>query len=168
MSADVTLRWKPGSRIKCSAGAAYHFLERIRAENNGDLNLTDAVHKSKPKDAPLHNDLEWNNARCGDLYRRDQMRRITRRLEVIRSDTAPTRAYEAIRVEVAADEPTDAPAPVRHVFRRTEDILADPAGRAELLGQALRDAVAFRRRYAALSELATVIAAIDETVANAQ
>lgn len=158
------VKWKNGSMVGCSAEMAYRFFERIRADNGGDLDLDDAVHKSKPKDAPLHNDLEWNNAKCGDLYRRDQMRKITQKLEVIRPGmTAATRAYEAVNVEVVSDTPKNAQQH-SYVFRRIEDILADPATRADLLGQAVRDAIAFRRRYAALSELSHLIEVIDAEV----
>jgi len=169
MTKKMNVKWREGARVGCSAEAAYRFFERIREENDGDLNLADAVHKSQPKDAPLHNELEWNNKRAADLHRRDQMRRIVRSLQVVRTDMAATpRCYESVKVDVVNDSAdSDAPAQQsqpRHVFRRTEDILADPATRAELLGQAVRDALAFRKRYAALSELAHLIEVIDEEV----
>ncbi|MCP4103650.1 MAG: hypothetical protein GY750_19855 [Lentisphaerae bacterium] len=53
---------------------------------------------------------------------------------------------------------------MRKVFTTTEEILKDPDARAELLSNAIREALAFRRRYSQLSELANVIRAIDDSV----
>jgi hypothetical protein len=164
---EKQIKWKNGARYKCTATSAYRFFERIRDENNGNLDLDDAVHKSKPKDAPLHNDLEWNDGICGQRYRLDQMRKMVSEINVIRQDmSVPTMAYESTTVDVVSSDTSGEPVEPqrRSVFRRTEDILADPVARAELLGQAVRDAISFRRRYAALSELATLIEVIDEEV----
>lgn len=158
----MKIRWKEGSRFKCTPGSAYNFFERVRQENGGDIDWYDAERQARLKGAAIHDDLEWSDKRCGILYRIDQMKRMVRKLEYIPEKTQiPVRVYESIQVEVAEQgtEPE-----TRSVYRKTEDILADPAGRAELLGQAVRDALAFRKRYAALSELAQVIEAIDKTV----
>ena len=163
----MKVKWKDNSRFKATAGAAYNFFERIREENEGQLDWDKAEKAARLKGCPIHNDLEWDDKRCGRLFRIDQMKRMVRKLEYIpaKMDT-PVRVYESIRVEVTQpDKDSNPQAPkVTQVYQKTEDILADPAGRADLLGQAVRDALAFRRRYAALSELATVIDAIDETV----
>lgn len=92
------------------------------------------------------------------------MRNITRHLiQIIPGMNVPVRAYESIRVVEVSDRK---PPETKHVFRRTEDILADDAGRADLLAQAVRDAIAFRRRYAALSELSQLIEVIDDTISG--
>lgn len=163
----MMIKWRDGARSGCSAAVAYEFLENVRKDCGGDLDLDTAVERSRPKDAPLHNELEWNDKKAGHHWRRQQMRRVVRDIHVVRVNAPNTRAYEAIRVEEAPKtEHRVADAAPTHVFRRTEDILADPAGRAELLGQAVRDALAFRRRYASLSELAAVIEVIDTEVAK--
>jgi hypothetical protein len=58
--------------------------------------------------------------------------------------------------------------PERKVYRTTEDILSDPVTRAEFLSKALSELSAFRRRYANLSELATVFATIDNAIMEAK
>ena len=157
------IRWKNGARFKCSASKAYEFFTDVQDANEGNLDLDDAVERSRPKSAPLHNELEWDNAKAGHAWRRDQMRRIVRKLEIVPVKTnTPVRAFEAITIEVV-DAPEEKPK-TGYVFRKTEDILADPNTRAQLLGQAIRDALAFRRRYGALQELAKVTAVIDEFV----
>ena len=161
--ASKSIKWRDGSRYKCTASAAHHFLERIKSENGGEINFSDAVHKSKPKDAPLHNDLEWSDKKCGELYRVGQVKKLTRSIQVVVKGVE-TRAYESTRVEVCSAEKPEPE--IRNVWRSVEDVLADPAARNELLGQAVRDALAFRRRYAALSELATLIDTIDAEVSK--
>jgi hypothetical protein len=78
--------------------------------------------------------------------------------------STPMRAYESVQVEVVEDDNSDEKPKTQHVFRTVEDQLSHPDYRAQLLGQAVRDALAFRRRYAALSELATLIEVIDEVI----
>lgn len=160
----MKVRWKTGTRIGVKAEVAHRFLERIRTENGGTLPAAEVVRQSKPKDAPLHNEFEWDDKKCGDLYRQEQARYIIRKIEVVRPEMpkVPTRAYESVTVS----EPATAEKPAKQIstFMSVEDVLRDPAARAELLGQAVRDALAFRRRYAALSELSNLIHVIDEEV----
>ena len=162
----MKVKWKTGSRFQSTPGAAYNFFERIREENGGDLDWKKAEAAARLKGCAIHNDLEWSDKRCGTLYRIGQMKSMVRKLEYIPANMeTPVRVYESVRVEVVSDESRKPSSPVvTRVYQKTEDILADPANRADLLGQAVRDALSFRRRYAALSELATLIELIDETV----
>ena len=156
-------RWKKGSHVSVKADVANHFIERVMGDNDGTLDLDDAVHKSKPRNAPLHNEFEWNNKICGDKYRREQMRYIVRHLEVITKELpgTPVRAYESI--ELIKQDGNDQPE-TKHVFIRIEDILADPVARDNLLMRAIRDAISFRKRYSALSEMATIIHVIEDEI----
>lgn len=157
----MQIKWKQGSRVKAKANDAYQFLEEIRQANNGVLDLKKAVEASEPKDAPLHNDLEWDDSKAGDLYRQEQMRYIVRHIEVIHDGKkAPMRKYES--VEVTQIESQGAAPRKINAFMSVEDALADPVLRAQLLQQAIRDIMAFKRRYAALSELSILIQTMDK------
>lgn len=160
----MKVRWKKGARVGVKAEVAHRFLERIRTDNGGKLQLAEVVRQSKPKNAPLHNEFEWDDKKCGELYRQEQARYIIRKIEVVRPEmpNISTRAYESVTVSETDTSKT----PERKVsaFMSVEDVLSNPAARAELLGQAVRDALAFRRRYAALSELSNLIHVIDEEV----
>lgn len=160
----MKVKWREGSRVNCSPAKAHAFFEKIRKEC-GTVDMDIAVEKSRPKNAPLHNELTWDDGQAAHAYRKSQMASIVRKLEVVRDDmVAPTRAYEAVRVEISDAKPVKET--TRFVYRSTEEILQDPAARADLLQRAIADAAAYRRRYAVLSELSLIIQAIDDSLSN--
>jgi len=156
--------YKQGAQIKCKPQVAYREIERIRKENDGEINLDQVVRDSKLKDAPLHNEFEWNDKKAAHKLRLQQARYIVGSIEVIREEkpNIQARAYE-----VTLKAPSVAGEKVKRVYKRTEDILSDPVARNELLAQAIKDAIAYRRRYHALSELAQVFKALDDFVSVA-
>lgn len=162
---NVKVRYKQGFRVGTPVEVTFAALEKYRAMNNGLLDPEFVVKMSEPEDAPLHDELEWDDSVAGHKFRVEQMRYITRSIEVVRDEEngPTTRAYEAVRVEIGESEESEMPA-TRKVYLRTEDMLADPAMREALLQQAVRDAQAFQRKYAALVELAELVNAIDATV----
>ena len=162
-SNEIQIKWKPSTRVTANPAAAFNFFEKVRAENNGQLNIDYAVEASRDPNSPLHNDLEWDDTKAGHEFRKNQIKYFVRNIEVVRQDVnTPVRAYESIKVEVlnGVTEKVEQ----KNIFFRTEDILANPSGRAQLLSQAIRDALAFRKRYAALSELAKLINVIDSEI----
>lgn len=161
----MKIRLKPGTRVKSDVETIYNELEAVRAENNGDLVLQAIVDRSKPKSAPLHDEFEWNNPKAANQWRLYQARQVSKSVEIIHDGAKPTRAYESVKViEIDAEEKPQE----KRVFRHIDDIMADPVARADLLSQAIRDAVAWRRRYSGLQELAKVFAALDEVQLSAK
>jgi len=72
------------------------------------------------------------------------------------------RVYHSVESEPSSpDEET-----TTRAYWTLEDVLQDPQARAELLGRAINEAVAYRKRYSQLSELVLVIDGIDKTLAN--
>jgi hypothetical protein len=160
----VKVRFKQGAQIKTKPTVVYRELERIRKENDGVLSMAEIVRQSRPKGAPLHNEFEWNNSKAAEKYRQEQARYISRSIEIVRPETptVQTRVYESTVIPGASEED-----PPKRVFKRVEDILADPVARDDLLKGAIRDAISFRRRYHALQELSKVSRAIDEFLEKA-
>ena len=167
----MNIKWKEGSRYKCKVSDAFDFFDKNRMAHNGVIDWDAAESEARKKSSAVHNDLEWNDKVCGKKYRVVQLKKMVRTIDVIHPEmNVSTRAFESVRVEVL-NKPIDPKTPKdqianTRVFMRTEDILADPAARDDLLGQAVRDALAFKRRYAALSELSQVIAAVNSFVAK--
>jgi hypothetical protein len=159
----MTIKWKVGSRVSAKPEDAYEVLEAIREEHDGEIPPEAIVEASEPEEAPLHNEFEWDDAKAGKKYRLDQARYIVRSIEVVRVEMPDiqSRAYEAT---YASTEEIDLQP--RKVYRTTEDILADPIARAELLQQFLQDIDALKRRYAMLSELAQIWEAVDNASVN--
>lgn len=156
----MQVRLKQGARVKTDAATIY---EEINACKKGtDFDLKTIVDRARPKNAPLHAEFTWDNKAAADKWRLEEARYLTRAIEVIHPVTKQTtRAWEAITVQEVAEnsEPT-----TKRVFRSIEDVMADPEARNELLIRAIREATSWRRKYAHLSELAKIHAAVDETI----
>lgn len=163
----MRVNWKRGSRISaCSAEDAHQFLEDVRQKSGGVIDIDLAIKLSKPKNAPLHNALTWDKDEALTKIQRHEMRYAIRSIEVVRDDIeTPMRAYESITVE-CQPEATDEEDAEHHerVYMSVDDALADPNYRQQLLEQAAKDATAFRKRYGALTELATLISVMDEVI----
>ena len=162
---NLNIKWKQGTQSRASAADVYSFFESVREKNSGELDIDFAVEASRDKKSPLHNELEWDDKKAGHEYRKNQIRYYVRSIEVVRDDIIhPVRAYESIQVERIVEPDDKNRQKHRSVFRSTEEILSDEDGRAQLLTRAIRDAVSFKRRYAALSELSKIITVIDSEV----
>lgn len=157
----MQVMYKQGAQISVNPEIAYREIERIRKENNGEVNISQIVTDSSLKDAPLHNEFEWSDKKAGHLYRMQQARYIVRSIEVIHNENPNirTRAYE-----IAVKQSSDGDKKSHRAYTSIDEILADPIMRDELLMQAIKDALAFRRRYHALSELSIIFSAMDQAL----
>lgn len=124
MGTKQTYRWRFGFYPPkgIAADIARSEMERIRNANEGQLTPDALVEESVPETAPLHNAFEWNNAKAGRAWRRQQAMQMIRSVEVVYSDEEkqPHREYVLSTVE----EDTTAYMPMRMVARDA-DLLAD-------------------------------------------
>lgn len=155
--------WKSGYPSKgVDAEAAHLALERIRKAHNGELEPAVVVATVEAaKRNVLRKLFEWDDGTAGLAFRLDQARGLLRAVHVIYADPpkVQTRAYE-LTVEPQED------AKPRRVYRTTEDVLADPDTRAELLKRAMSELVSFQRRFRGLQELAVVFRSIDDVLTS--
>jgi len=159
MSDVKTVMWKRGYRNKIKAEVAFKELEKIKASNNDVLTAGIVLLSAKKVRSPLHKQFEWDDTAAAEEYRLGQARLMMRCVEVVYTQApsvAPQRHYSVVTEQVTHD------APERKVYRSTAEILADPVARDEMLGNAIRDAISFRRKYAAMQELAQVFHAMDD------
>ena len=119
-------------------------------ESGREVNAHNLVDVSRPEDAPLHKEFEWDDAVAGEKYREEQARSILRQVIFYHPESQePIRKY----YHVYHDDPTYYPIDV---------ILKKPDMREQLLKNALKDLEAFKRKYSQLVELAAVFTAIDD------
>lgn len=154
-----TISWKQNVPTKgIEAEKAFNALESIRKQNNG---LTDdaVVQAAKPQNHTLHKWFEWDDSVAAVEYRRDQARNLLRSLEVTYEERPEikTRVYEVEHKSRPRDEE-------RTVYTTTEEILQNPEARDRLIAEAIRQAMAFRRRFKAIHELDAVMSEIDRAV----
>jgi len=139
-----------------AAKIAYKELESVRGKD-GNITPEAIIKRAKSARSPIHPIFEWDDGKAAAQYRLRQARNMIGCIEVVRTvgPKVPMRAYE-----VRNARPAESKKP-RRVYDSVEQVLADPAAKADLLAQAIRDAAYFRKRYHALQELSQVIAAFD-------
>jgi hypothetical protein len=137
-------------------------LEGVK-ERDGTVTPEGLVLSAEDETNPLHKAFTWDDSIAATKYRLEQARLVMRSIEVVYTE-APEVKSRLYRVTSA---PATETKPARKVYKTVKEILADPIARDELLSQAIRDALAFRKAYSELSELAKVFKVMDEFVANA-
>ena len=150
------ISWSRGYRAKIKPEVAHTALEKIR-EKNGNLTAGMVLLEAKKARNPLHKAFEWDDSTAAEEFRLEQARRMLRSIEIVYTELpkTPLRQYEVVT------EPAKKDSPERKVYKTVEEILEDPTTRDELLGRAIRDAITFRKKYHALSELSQVFAELD-------
>lgn len=144
----MVYQWNPASRIKTDANVAGKVFEEL--ESTVGLTAKTLLDASRSEDAPLHNEFEWNDAKAAESYRETQASYIIRSLCIAPEDEQkePVRAVFVISGEVG--------------YESTQIIMQNEEKRTALLDVALKELIAFKKKYAMLKELAEVFAAIDK------
>ncbi len=144
----MVYKWRPGYQHKVSAQTAGEVCRAL--EEEGRLNAASLVEESRPEDAPLHAEFEWDDSVAAEEYRKHQARNVIGSIiEVISPEVAPTRAFFNIVRREANYESV-------HV------IIGDEDKRKALLDKALAELNSFRTKYSTLLELSKVFDAIDQ------
>ncbi len=150
--------WK-GRRFPVSANVVGSVFEELEARD-GEVTARNFLDYSRPKDAVTHRMFEWNDAKAAESYRLHQARVAINALEV-----------EVTLVESEPPETVTAFLNVSHTNRDGSAryvnaicALSDEENRNAVLKRACAELESFRRKYAKLSELSAVLAAIDETL----
>lgn len=142
----MTFEWKPGSRFKVDANTAGAVCGQLEAA--GNLSAKSLLDASRPKDAPLHSEFEWNDSIAAEKFREGQARNIINHL-VVRLDEKPDEPVRGF-FQITQQEPR---------YTNVNAILTHRDLRAELIQQALEEMAAFQRKYGTLTELAMIFEA---------
>ena len=142
--------WKNKGFFSADAQTAGEVCEELN--NTVGLSADTLLEASRPEDAPLHNEFEWDDEIAADQFRHIQAGNIIRNLEVVIEEQEPTRAFVTIERQVAHSSS----------YEPTAVILSDKDKRKQLLKEALIELSWFKRKYKGLKELAAVFEAIDK------
>lgn len=104
---------------------------------------------SRPKEAPLHNEFEWNDTIAGEKYRKEQARSIIRHLIIVRKDIEPPKAVKD-RAFVYTGVKNDG-------YTSLKEALSNETWKANLLEAAKKDMQYFIAKYRRLEELSEII-----------
>lgn len=147
-------KWKNFS-YKTSADIAGEVCEELdRTVGLTPENLVDA---SRPEDAPLHDEFEWDDLAAAEEYRRVQARLLINNLSIVIEENKqePVRAFFSLQCGFRKNSGT---------YESTITIMGDKEKREKLLDNAKKELEAFKKKYQMLSELANVFEAIDVVV----
>lgn len=148
----MTYKWKDGSQHKVSAQVAGEVCEEL--EERGELNARNLVDVSRPEDAPLHNEFEWDDDIAAELYRESQAGQIIRHLAIKTESIAPVRAF--VNVDIGSKS-----------YESIQAVIRNEDKYSVLLNNALKELGAFKRKYQMLSELQDVFDAIEKAACAA-
>ena len=143
----MVYKFKTGARIKTDAQITGAELERLEAE--GNLTAKALVDASRPENAPLHKEFEWDDSKAAESYREQQARHIINSIEIVREEKEPMRAF----FNIQRSEPQ-----YHHVMA----IMREPDSRQALLETAFAELNACKRKYKGLKELANVFAELEK------
>lgn len=121
-------------------------------EEYGELTPELVVDAARPADSPIHSQFEWDDSIAAEAHRRDQARRLIRKVKIVYG-TDPEGRDKTVRAFVSTRGPGDR----KPAYRPTEEVLQDPIARALLLREFERDWKQFRARYEHLAEFWDVI-----------
>ena len=139
--------WADGFQHKTDPNVVAQVTAELEEQNI--LTAHNLVEDSRPEDAPLHGEFEWNDEIAAEKYREEQARGLIRHLRVVTENSEPKRVYCNL-VRVSPE------------YTLIERAVKREDTRMQLLRNAMRELEAYRSKYAELSELAKVNAAIDE------
>lgn len=153
----MVYEWKVNGIYKTDANVAGKVLEEL----NNTIGLTNEnlVNASRPEDAPLHNEFEWDDTIAAEKYRNVQAGKMINLLAVRieEQNDEPVRAFYTLNAKIGSGGNYD----------NIRKIMVDSEKKERLLDIALRELKQFKEKYKMLNELAVVFEAIEE-VANEQ
>jgi len=149
---NFTARWAEGSVHKVSAQVALQVTREL--EEEGRLTAQNLVDVSRPEDAPLHTEFEWDDQEAAEKYRLTQARGIIRNLQIVTPESErPEKVFCHLEVRKA-----------EYTTIRKALLVADT--REILLRNARREMEAFQAKYKGLTELAEVFEAMSRVIPN--
>lgn len=125
-------------------------------DEDGAVTPERLVEVSKPKDAPLHNEFEWNNTIAAQKYREEQARQIIKNIVIIEVSEDIEEPKE-VKCWVNSDRafvPTDERL---HKYVTIDTALSTETWRNNLLKTARKDMTSFIAKYRRLTELSKII-----------
>lgn len=153
------IRWKANANTGgLNAKDAFEAIEQIRKKLGGEVSPDDIVAAAKSKQHKLHSVFEWDDTAAAKEHRLNQSRTLLRSIEVVYAEMPdrPMRSYEIIAKKKRGDEQS------KTIYRTSDEAMSDPETRDALIADAIRQAMAFRRRFQGLRELQLIFEAIDQ------
>ena len=148
----MVYQWKTGTVFKVEAAVAAEVMNKLAEENK--LSAKELVEVSRPENAPLHNEFEWDNTVAAEKWREQQGRTMIGAIVTIVEDMAQ---QEPVRVRVYHHIEPNQPnyEPITAIVKQED--------RMEMLFKnAMKELAAFKAKYSGIQAFSKLFSVIDE------
>lgn len=167
--------YKPvkGSQLNQEQAQKYGEYISILEEEHGGVGVSLIVQDAAKKRSPLHEYFEWDDKVAAGNYRIEQARHLLKNINVVvktNGDEQEVRAFHAIKPKVleAKEQPTNGkayqPPGQEHRFISVQRAMSDKEMATEVVQNALRELVAWKRKYSLYKQLAKVTQAVNKAI----
>lgn len=120
---------------------------------NKDPNPKELLELAKPKTSPIHKFFDWDDASAAHKYRIRQARELINCLVVV-IDQKPVKAYHRVYVEATNEKR----------YMDVQKVRNTPELWEQVLGNAMRDALAWKQRYETFKSIGPLLEPIFEAI----
>lgn len=152
----MVYQWRVGYNFKADPGKAANVMNKLARD--GQLNAENLIEVSKPKDAPLHDDFEWDDTKAAENWRKQQGRCMINSLLMIPEETDKEEAKEPIRAFFKVAHVDSAQYESTTILIRTQN------GRDALRDQAQKELNSYRQKYRTVLEWTGAKVEIDKAI----
>ena len=133
---------------------------RALAEKHGKITAELVLKSAEKKTSPLHNHFDWDDSSAAKRYRLVQAGELIRRIKVdyiiSETNTVRVRAFHNVSDQAEEDPET--------YYVSLSEALTVESYHGQLMANCKRDMIAFRAKYAALTECEKVMEAMGELI----
>ncbi len=151
----MVYKWRVGYNFKADPEKAANVMNKLA--KTGQLNAENLVEVSRPKNAPLHDDFEWDDTKAAENWRKQQGRCMINSLLMVPEETGH-KSKEPIRAFFKVEHMESAQYESTEVLIRTQD------GRDALREQAQKELSSYRQKYRSVLEWTGAKAEIDKAI----
>ena len=166
MGQAFVYKYKLPGLMKAPAEVAGAVCQQLTESSEG-LTPKTLVDASRPEDAPLHNEFEWDDAIAGEKFREFQARKYIGNIIIVKSDYQTERELKLVEKHKENEEEEESKEHTDRGFVSTGggspryvplfSALTHDVWRQNLLEDAKRDMRTFTIKYHRLEELADII-----------
>lgn len=150
----VFYKYRVNGIVKAPAEVTGTICQKI-IDEDGVVTPERLVDVSRPEDAPLHDEFEWNDGIAAEKFRCEQARQIIKNVVTIETSSEEIREEKKDRAFVSNGDD-------KHEYVTLATALSNSKWRESLLESARKDMIAFKIKYYRLVELSHIIKDIDD------
>ena len=148
----MVYQWKTGTMYKVEAEVAAKVMNELAAENK--LSAKELVEVSRPEEAPLHNEFEWDDTAAAEKWREHQGRKMIGALvtvveNMVQEEPITIRVFHHLE-------------PSKPNYEPIVEIVKHEDRMEMLFKSAMKELAAFKAKYSGIQAFSKLFAVIEE------